>query len=138
MIPPRPDAASSFPAHAAAAGTAGIAQAFERALVSQLHPNMQLAVLLPFVIALLGALLRLWPFCPPRAAWLRVQAPKTQAASRANARRGGLGVFPTTLYLIPAIAAAILRPVSGILGLAIAAVFLMPLVVRHVGAREYA
>src|SRR5690606_1804039 len=73
MIPPRPDAARSFPAHAAAAGTAGIAQAFKRALVSQFHPNMLLAVLLPFVIALLGALLLLWLFWTPLTDWLNVQ-----------------------------------------------------------------
>ncbi|MGV8294179.1 hypothetical protein ACV36C_35535, partial [Pseudomonas aeruginosa] len=40
--------------------------------------------------------------------------------------------------LVPVIAVSILLPLSGVLGLAIAAVFVMPLVLRHVGHREYA
>ena len=49
-----------------------------------------------------------------------------------------LGLFSLNLYFVPIIAAAILLPVSGILGLAIAAVFVMPLVLRHVSQRDYA
>lgn len=138
MIPPRSDAASSFPARAATAGAAGVAQAFKRALVSQFHPNMLLAVLLPFVIALLGALLLLWLFWTPLTEWLNVQASQWQVVNSFDAWLVGLGLFSIKLYLIPVIAAAILLPISGILGLAIAAVFVMPLVLRHVGAREYA
>jgi hypothetical protein len=49
-----------------------------------------------------------------------------------------IGLFSLKVYLVPLVAAAILLPVSGILGLVIAAVFVMPLVLRHVGQREYA
>ncbi|CAP41258.1 EI24 domain-containing protein [Bordetella petrii] len=138
MIPPRPDPAAPTPARAAAAGAAGVAQAFKRALVSQCHPNMLFAVLLPFVIALLGALLLVWLFWTPLTDWLNLQASQWQFVNNVDAWLVGIGLFSIKLYFIPVIAAAILLPVSGILGLAIAAVFVMPLVLRHVGAREYA
>jgi hypothetical protein len=44
---------------AAGAGAVSVGQAFKRALVSQCHPSMLFAVLLPFLIALVGALLLL-------------------------------------------------------------------------------
>lgn len=57
------------------AGPAGsVAQAFKRALVSQCHPSMLFAVLLPFLIALVGAFLLLWLFWTPLTDWLRVEA----------------------------------------------------------------
>jgi len=138
MIPPRPESAAPSPARAAAVGAAGIAQAFKRALVSQCHPSMLFAVLLPFVIALLGALLLVWLFWTPLTEWLNLQASQWQFVNDVDAWLVGIGLFSIKLYFIPVLAAAILLPVSGILGLAIAAVFVMPLVLRHVGAREYA
>lgn len=138
MIPPRPDLAAPPSARAAAVGAAGIVQAFKRALVSQCHPNMLLAVLLPFVIALLGALLLVWLFWTPLTEWLNLQASQWQFVNDFDAWLVGIGLFSIKLYFIPVIAAAILLPVSGILGLAIAAVFVMPLVLRHVGTRQYA
>lgn len=137
MIPPRSPLAVSPAVRSAAAGTAGVAQAFKRALVSQCHPNMLLAVLLPFVIALLGAMLLLWLFWTPLTDWLNLQASQWQFINDADAWLVGVGLFSLKLYLVPVIAAAILLPVSGILGLAIAAVFVMPLVLRHVSSREY-
>ncbi|MDM9559867.1 MULTISPECIES: EI24 domain-containing protein [Bordetella] len=138
MIPPRPDHATASPARAAAIGAAGVAQAFKRALVSQCHPNMLFAVLLPFLIALLGAILLVWLFWTPLTDWLNAQASQWQVVNDFDAWLVGIGLFSIKLYFIPVLAAAILLPVSGILGLAIAAVFVMPLVLRHVGAREYA
>lgn len=138
MIPPRPESALPSSARTAAVGATGIAQAFKRALVSQCHPSMLFAVLLPFVIALLGALLLVWLFWTPLTDWLNVQATQWQFVNDIDAWLVGIGLFSIKLYFIPVIAAAILLPVSGILGLAIAAVFVMPLVLRHVGARQYA
>jgi hypothetical protein len=48
-----------------------------------------------------------------------------------------MGLFSLKLYLVPLVAVVILLPLSGILGLVIAAVFVMPIVLRHVGQREY-
>lgn len=99
---------------------------------------MLAAVLLPFIIALLGALLLLWLFWTPLTGWLDAQASQWQMLNDVDAWLVGVGLFSMKLYMVPVIAAAILLPVSGILGLAIAAVFVMPLVLRHVGARDYA
>src|SRR3546814_15135048 len=87
---------------------------------------------------LLGALLLVWLFWTPLTEWLNLQASQWQVVNNVDAWLVGIGLFSIKLYFIPVIAAAILLPISGILGLAIAAVFVMPLVLRHVGAREYA
>jgi len=121
-----------------AAPGAGIARAFKRALVSQCHPAMLFAVLMPFLIALLGAILLLWLFWTPLTDWLRVEAAQWEVVNQVDAWLVGIGLFSLKLYLIPVVAAAVLLPVSGILGLVIAAVFVMPMVLRHVGRREYA
>ena len=133
MTSPRPE----YSVRTVAAGTAGVAQAFKRALVSQCHPNMLLAILLPFVIALLGALLLLWLFWTPLTGWLDMQASEWAFVNDADAWMLGVGLFSLKLYLVPIVAVIILLPLSGILGLAIAAIFVMPLVLRHVSAREY-
>src|SRR3546814_631768 len=91
MIPPRSDYAAASSARTAAAGAAGVAQAFKRALVSQCHPNMLLAVLLPFVIALLGALLLLWLFWTPLTEWLNLQATQWQVVNNVDAWLVGIG-----------------------------------------------
>ncbi|CCN17754.1 EI24 domain-containing protein [Bordetella bronchiseptica] len=137
MTVPRPESIIP-PAGNPATGAAGIARAFKRALVSQCHPNMLFAVLLPFVIALLGAILLLWLFWTPLNEWLRFEASQWQAINQVDDWMVAAGLFSLKIYLVPVIAAAILLPISGILGLAIAAVFVMPLVLRHVGGREYA
>src|SRR3546814_1363240 len=48
-----------------------------------------------------------------------------------------LGLFSIKLYLIPWLAVAILLPLSGILGLFIAAVFVITIVLRHLEKRDY-
>lgn len=123
---------------AAGAGAVTVGQAFKRALVSQCHPSMLFAVLLPFLIALIGAFLLLYLFWTPLNAWLADEAARWDFVNRAEDWMLAMGLFSLKIYLVPIIAVAILLPVSGILGLAIAAVFVMPLVLRHVGQREYA
>jgi len=122
----------------AGAGAVSVGQAFKRALVSQCHPTMLFAVLLPFLIALVGAILLLWFFWTPLNDWLRAEVSQWDLVNRVDQWFIAVGIFSLKIWLIPIIAAAILLPVSGILGLAIAAVFVMPLVLRHVGQREYA
>jgi hypothetical protein len=122
----------------ASVGTAGVWQAFKRAVVSQCHPAMLFAVLLPFLIALVGAILLLWFCWTPLTDWLRGQASAWSVVNDVDQWLVAVGLFSLKVYLVPVIAAAILLPVSGILGLVIAAVFVMPLVLRHVGHREYA
>jgi len=117
---------------------ASVARAFRRAAVSQCHPRMLFAVLMPFLIALVGAFLLLWLFWTPLTDWLRAEASQWQVVNQVDDWLVGIGLFSLKLYLVPVVAAAVLLPVSGILGLTIAAIFVMPMVLRHVGHREYA
>jgi hypothetical protein len=119
------------------AGLAGVGRAFKRAAVSQCHPSMLFAVLLPFFIALIGAILLLWFAWTPLTDWLRDEASQWNVFNRVDEWLVAVGLFSLKIYLVPILAAAVLLPVSGILGLAIAAIFVMPLVLRHVDRREY-
>ena len=118
-------------------GLAAVGLAFKRALVSQLHPKMLLALLLPFFIALLGAIILLWFFWDPLTGWLETQALDWQILNSIDQWMLAVGLFSLKLYLVPLLAVAILLPLSGILGLVIAAVFVMPIVLRHIEKREY-
>jgi len=118
-------------------GLAAVALAFRRALVSQLHPRMLLAVLLPFIIALLGAIVLLWAFWTPLTDWLTTQSADWGVINTVDGWLLAIGLFSIKLYLIPLLAAGILLPMSGILGLIIAAVFIMPIVLGHLDKTHY-
>ncbi|SHH94000.1 EI24 domain-containing protein [Pollutimonas bauzanensis] len=121
----------------AATGMSAVGVAFKRALVSQCHPKMLAALLLPFIIALLGAIILLWAFWEPLTGWLNSEAANWEFVNQIDQWMLAIGLFSIKLYLIPLLAAGILLPMSGILGLVIAAVFVMPIVLRHLEAREY-
>lgn len=118
-------------------GLAAVGLAFKRALVSQCHPKMLLALFLPFLIALLGAIILLWAFWTPLTDWLNTQAMGWDIVNSVDHWLVAIGLFSVKLYLIPMLAIAILLPLSGILGLIIAAVFVMPIVLKHLEQREY-
>lgn len=119
------------------AGLAAVALAFKRAFVSQLHPKMLMAVLLPFIIALLGAIVLLALFWTPLTEWLNSQSADWGVVNTIDGWLLAIGLFSIKLYLIPLLAAGILLPMSGILGLIIAAVFIMPIVLAHVNKTHY-
>ncbi len=118
-------------------GAPAVAQAFKRAAISQCQPRMLGALLLPFIIALLGAIILLWAFWTPLTDWLNAQAAGWDTVNSFDHWLVAIGLFSIKLYLIPLMAAGILLPLSGILGLLIAAVFVMPLVLRHLEKRDY-
>lgn len=122
---------------ASATGLAAVGVAFKRALVSQCHPKMLLALLLPFFIALVGALVLLWVFWTPLTNWLDAHALDWHYLNEVDQWLLAVGMFSLKLYLVPLLAVAILLPLSGILGLVIAAIFVMPIVLRHLERREY-
>ena len=119
-------------------GLSAVLVAFKRAVVSQLHPKMLLAVLLPFIVALLGAILLLWAFWTPLTEWLALQSSDWGVLNTVDGWLIALGLVSIKLYLIPLLAAGILLPMSGILGLIIAAVFVMPIVLGHLDHSHYA
>ncbi len=118
-------------------GLAAVAVSFKRARVSQLHPKMLGAVLLPFIITLLGAILLVWAFWAPLTEWLTVQSQDWGVVNTVDGWLLAIGLFSIKLYLIPLLAAGILLPMSGILGLIIAAVFIMPIVLGHLDKHDY-
>ena len=123
---------------APSSGLSAVATAFRRALVSQLQPKMLLAMLLPFLIAFAGAIVLIWAFWTPLTNWLETQALDIGLINTAEQWMVAVGLFSLKLYLAPLLAAVILLPLSGILGLIVAAVFVMPIVLSHVGRRDYA
>lgn len=120
-----------------AKGLAAVGLAFRRALVSQCHPRMILALFLPFIIVLVGAILLLWIFWTPLTHWLGGESASWTYLNDVDQWFLALGLFSLKLYLIPFLALCILLPLSGILGLVIAAIFVMPIVLNHLEHREY-
>lgn len=118
-------------------GLAAVAVSFKRALVSQLHPKMLAAVLLPFLITLLGAVVLVWAFWSPLTEWLATQSQDWGVVNTVDGWLLAVGLFSIKVYLIPLMAAGILLPMSGILGLIIAAVFIMPIVLGHLDRHDY-
>ena len=127
----------SFSPFAPSAGLAGVATAFKRAVVSQCHPRMLLAILLPFVIMLVGATLLLYLFWTPLTGWLTAQADQWTVIRTVDEWLVAIGVLSLKVWIVPLLATFILLPIAGILGVAVAAVFVMPMVVRHVADRGY-
>ncbi len=129
-----------MPVPAASLGLTGVADAFGRALRSQLHPRMLLALLLPFLIVLGGAIVLLLLALGPLTDWLDQQVTHSTIVTTADQWLVTIGLFSLMslkAWIVPVAAAAILLPLSGILGLAVAAVCVMPLVVSHLSARNY-
>jgi len=120
-----------------ASGLSAVGLAFRRAAISQCHPRMLLALLLPFFIAFLGAVVLLWFFWTPLTGWLSQDALDFGVLNTIDQWMLAIGLFSLKLYLAPVLAVVILLPLSGILGLVIAAIFVMPIVLRHLQQREY-
>ena len=140
MQPPKPIPDRAFPNSPRSAGLTGVGDAFGRALLSQFHPKMLLALLLPFMLMMVGALLVLFLALGPLTDWLDQQLSATTPLLVATLWLQSMGLFSLAAikaWLLPLLVAAILLPLTGILGLAVAAVFVMPIVVRHVSRHHY-
>lgn len=98
---------------------------------------MLLALLLPFAVALIGAIVLVWLFWTPLSEWLQLTLFSWSAVNQVDSWLIAVGIASLKLWLIPVAATLILLPLSGILGLVAAAIFVMPLVLRHLGTRDY-
>ncbi len=118
-----------------------ITQAFRRAFLSQLQPRMLAALFLPFVIALLGAIVLLWLFWTPLNTWINQLVANWGVVNTIDTWLLAFGLFSFKLWLIPLVvpllAAGFLLPMAGIMGLIIAAIFVMPIVLRHLERHDY-
>lgn len=131
------DKAPRPPLDEASRGFEGVALTFGRALRSQFQGPMLLALLLPFAVALLGAIVLLWVFWTPLSVWLEQLMFSWEWVSSVDAWLVTLGVASLKLWLIPVFTTLMLLPLSGILGLVVAALFIMPWVSRHVSKHDY-
>lgn len=121
-------------------GVAGVMTAFGRALRSQLHPRMLFAMLLPFFIILGAATLLLFFAMGPLAQFLDQLITESTVITQANDWLLSVGLFSLVAlkaWLIPLSTLIILLPLSGIVGLAVAAVCVMPMVLTHLSQRNY-
>src|SRR3546814_12387560 len=82
-------------------GLSAVGLAFKRAMVSQFHPKMLAALFLPFIIALLGAIILLWAFWTPLTGWLNMPASDWEIVNSVDQWLLALGLFSIKLYLIP-------------------------------------
>ncbi|MFA5521977.1 MAG: EI24 domain-containing protein [Castellaniella sp.] len=120
-----------------AGGLASLGLALRRALRSLLHPAMLAALFLPFIIALISVIVLLWFFWSPLNEWLQGQMGRWDMINAFDQWLVTLGLFSFKLYLVPLLAIGLLLPMGGLLGLVIAAIFVMPIVLRHLEKREY-
>lgn len=110
-----------------------VQQALSRAVISQLQPKMLGALLLPFVVALVGAVVLLWLFWTPLkeliGAWLMQWG---VLESHTDLWIVGAGLFAINTVIVPLLTAGALLPLAGIAGLIISAVVVMPLALSFV------
>jgi hypothetical protein len=102
---------------------------------------MLFALLMPFLIVLGAVIVLLFVALGPLTAWLSQQVTDSSVLIDVNDWLVSLGLFSllsVKAWLLTLLAVLVLLPASGILGLAVAAVFVMPLVVSHLSRHHYA
>lgn len=114
-----------------------VSQAFWRALRSQMHPRMIFALFMPFIVMMLLTIVLLWFGWTPLTEWLGAELSDSSVPQLVDPVIGATAFLALKAWLIPIAAAFILLPLAGIGGLAVAAVWVMPLVLAHVGRRDY-
>lgn len=121
-------------------GVDGVMTAFGRAIRSQFHPRMLFAMLLPFFIILGAATLLLIFAMGPLAQFIDRMISESTTITQANEWLISVGLFSLVAlkaWLIPLSTLVILLPLSGIVGLAVAAICVMPMVLAHLSRRNY-
>lgn len=115
-----------------------IQQALSRAVVSQFSPKMLGALLLPFMVALVGAVVLLWLFWTPLkthiALWLEQWG---VLDAQSDLWVVGAGLFALKVFVVPLLAAGALLPLAGIAGLIVSAVMVMPLALSFVQTKHH-
>ncbi len=99
---------------------------------------MLMALLLPFVVVLVGSAVLLWLLWEPVTLWLSNTVMQWPWMQQVDAWVVAIGLVSLNIWLVPIAATLILLPFAGLLGLAIAAVFIMPIVLRHLAGGAYA
>jgi len=114
-----------------------VSQAFWRALKSQMHPRMIFALFMPFAVIMLLTTVLLWLGWTPLTEWLNAELTESAVPTVVDPVIGTTAFLALKAWLIPIAAVFILLPLAGIGGLAVTAIWIMPLVLAHVGKRDY-
>ncbi|MGG4604654.1 EI24 domain-containing protein [Paenalcaligenes sp. Me131] len=112
----------------------------KQAAVSQLHPKMLAALLLPIVVALVGVIIMLWTLWTPLSLYVGNWMNHSEWLNQTDgwfAQQGWLSWFSLSASLIPIIVVLIIFPASGALGMIVASIFVMPLALAHVQQKYY-
>jgi hypothetical protein len=111
--------------------------AFGRALMSQLHFKMLLLTVLPFLmsVAIWGVLL--WLGLQPMIDWLHAYFADNDGFRVAGDVLGWFGLGAIKTVLVPLIAMWVLLPLMILTALVFVGTLAMPIIVRHVGRRQY-
>lgn len=124
---------SALPLSSLATPRQRIQQALSRAIASQLQPKMIGALLLPFLVAVVGAIVLLWLFWTPLkeliTTWLMQWG---VLDAQADLWIVGVGLFAIKAIVVPLLTAGALLPLAGIAGLIVSAVVVMPLALAFV------
>jgi hypothetical protein len=111
--------------------------AFGRAVLTQLHLKMLLLTVLPFVFSVLIWGVLLWLFLQPMIDWLHAWFAAGQGFTVAGDVLAWFGLGAIKTVLVPLLAMWFLLPLMILTALVFVGAMAMPVIVRHVGTRQY-
>lgn len=118
-------------------GVQRVLYALKQAVISQLHPRMLAALLLPIIVALIGACLMLWTLWTPLSVYVGNWMDHSEWLNQTDGWLSQNGWFTLSAAMIPVAVMLIIFPVSGVIGLIVASIFVMPLALNHVQQKYY-
>lgn len=111
--------------------------AFGRAVLSQLHFRMLMLTVLPFVFSIVIWGVLLWLGLQPMIDWLYAFFTANDGFSTAGEMLEWFGLGAIHTVLVPLIAMWVLLPLMILTALVFVGTMAMPIIVRHVGSRQY-
>lgn len=120
--------ASSYP---------GLSKAFSRGFISQLRPKMLFAIVLPFLVALLSAIILLTYAWDPLDNWFYDSASKWAWFQSASNSLSGWGFSTMSDWFAGLLSFIALCAISGVIGLAVASIVIMPMVLKQLSELNY-
>ena len=114
-----------------------VAAAFSKGIATQMRPSMLFAIVLPFVIALITAVILLVFAWDPLDNWLDSTAMNWGWFQSTSARLSGWGFSTMSDWFTGVLTFVALLAVSGIAGLAAAAILVMPMALKVISEGSY-
>lgn len=115
-----------------------VANAYGRALLSQLHGKMLVLSILPFVLSVALWALLLWLGLQPLLDWLHMHFVDYEIFRSTSSWLEWLGLGMLKTVVVPFFAMLLLLPLMILTALVFIGVIAMPVIVRHVGGRHFA